>query len=474
VVIITEKVLTLMKINIWIKIVIPYTLLLAIVTVAISIITINIIYRRIDERIEGQMERATEVISSMRFLLSDDFLRNTKINDVVGADVIAFNTDGSVIATTIPRDNLNEVMSTLNLPDIKSSLYQNFSLIRDIKYQNKPYKVVYRQMDSELINQTNQTILTLMVSTEDIDQTKRQSAITVILVAISGLILVNAIGSVIAFSITVPVKKLVKVTERVTSGDLTVEADVRTRDEIGILAKSFNQMTRELKASRDKLVQSERLAVLGQIAAGIAHDIRNPLTSVKMIVQLLKRKSHDDDSKESLQVVLDEIDRLEIIVSGLLDFARPMELRLRPANVIDVMKEVVRLMAPNLRHRKIEISIDEANNELIHEVMIDTDRMKQVFMNIILNSMQAMPDGGKIIVRCVQDNDSIQINISDTGIGMSEEVLKHAYDPFFSAKSDGTGLGLTNVKKIIELHGGDIQIDSAENQGTKVIIKIKR
>jgi len=463
-----------MKINIWIKIVIPYTLLLAIVTAAISIITINIIYRRIDERIEGQMERAAEVISSMRFLLSDDFLRNTKINDVVGADVIAFNTDGSVIATTIPRDNLNEVMSILNLPDIKSSLYQNFSLIRDIKYQNKPYKVVYRKMDSELVNQTSQTILTLMVSTEDIDQTKRQSAITVILVAISGLILVNAIGSLIAFSITVPVKKLVKVTERVTSGDLTVEADVRTRDEIGILAKSFNHMTKELKASRDKLVQSERLAVLGQIAAGIAHDIRNPLTSVKMIVQLLKRKSHDDDSKESLQVVLDEIDRLEIIVSGLLDFARPMELKLRPANVIYVMKEVVRLMTPNLRHRKIEISVDEANNELIHEVMIDTDRMKQVFMNIILNSMQAMPDGGKIIIRCVQDSDSIQINISDTGIGMSEEVLKHAYEPFFSAKSDGTGLGLTNVKKIIELHGGDIQMDSAENQGTKVIIKIKR
>jgi signal transduction histidine kinase len=462
-----------MKINIWIKIVIPYTLLLAIVTVAISIITINIIYRRIDERIEGQIERAAEVISSMRFLLSDDFLRNTKINDVVGADIIAFNTDGSVIATTIPRDNLNEVMSTLNFPDIKSSLYQNFSLIRDIRYQNKPYKVVYRQMDSELANQTNKTILTLMVSTEDIDQTKRQSAITVILVAISGLILVNAIGSLIAFSITVPVKKLVKVTERVTSGDLTVEADVRTHDEIGILAKSFNQMTRELKASRDKLVQSERLAVLGQIAAGIAHDIRNPLTSVKMIVQLLKRKSQDDDSKESFQVVLDEIDRLEIIVSGLLDFARPMELRLRPANVIDVMKEVVRLMSPNLRHRKIEISVDEANNKQIQEVMIDIDRMKQVFMNIILNSMQAMPDGGKIIIRCVQDNDSIQINISDTGIGMSEEVLKHAYDPFFSAKSDGTGLGLTNVKKIIELHGGDIQINSTENQGTKVTIKIK-
>ena len=422
------------------------------------------------------MERAEEVISSMGFLLSDDFLKTTKINDVVGADVVAYNPDGSVIATTISRDSLNEVMSSLNLPDIKSSLSQNASLIRDIKYQNKPYKVIYRHLkDSEQTNQKNQTILTLMVSTEDIDQTKRQSAITIILVAISGLILVTAIGSLIAFSITAPVKELVKVTGRVASGDLAVEADVKTRDEIGTLARSFNQMTSELKTSRDKLVQSERLAVLGQIAAGIAHDIRNPLTSIKMIVQLLKRKLQDDDSKESLQVVLDEIDRLDIIVNGLLDFARPMELRLRSANVIDTMNEVIRLMEPNLRHRKIEIAKCEAITEQIQELMIDTDRMKQVFMNIIHNSMQAMPNGGKITIHFGydQDNDTIQIDISDTGIGMSEEVLKHAYDLFFSAKSNGTGLGLTNVKKIIELHSGDIQISSAENQGTKVTIRLK-
>jgi two-component system sensor histidine kinase HydH len=195
-----------------------------------------------------------------------------------------------------------------------------------------------------------------------------------------------------------------------------------------------------------------------------------------MIVQLLKRKLQDDE-KESLQVVLDEIERLEIIVSSLLDFAKPMELNLKSASVVDVMNDVLRLMEPNLRHRKIEIKnkADESSPEKIPEAMIDTDRMKQVFMNIILNSMQAMPDGGKLTICFGYDHESgiIQIKISDTGVGMSEEALKHAYDPFFSEKSGGTGLGLTNAKKIIELHDGDIQIDSAENQGIRVIIRLK-
>jgi len=274
---------------------------------------------------------------------------------------------------------------------------------------------------------------------------------------------------VIAYSITAPVKELVKVTEKVASGDLLAEAKVRTRDEIGTLAQSFNEMTRDLKTSRDKLVQSERLAAVGQLAAGIAHEIRNPLTSMKMTVQLLKRKQSDESGKESLQVVLDEINRLEIIVGGILDFARPMELTLEPANIANIINEVFRLMEPNLRHKKIEIE-RSMESQSIPEVLMDINRMKQVFMNIILNSAQAMPNGGKLKIYCRLDDNTVQAEIIDTGFGMTKETLDHVFDPFFSAKSGGTGLGLTNVKRIIELHRGKVYIDSVENQGTKVTI----
>jgi signal transduction histidine kinase len=228
-------------------------------------------------------------------------------------------------------------------------------------------------------------------------------------------------------------------------------------------------MTRELKTSRDRLVQSERLAAVGQLSAGIAHEIRNPLTSMKMTIQLLKRKLNDETVKESLHVVLDEINRLEIIVNGILDFARPMELTLEKANIANVIDEVLKLMKPNLTHKKIEI-IEEIESQSISETMIDINKMKQVFMNIILNSIQAMPNGGDLKVHYEQDNEAIKIEISDSGEGMSKDISDRVFEPFFSAKSGGTGLGLTNAKRIIELHKGEVFIDSIKDKGTKVTL----
>jgi len=484
------------KFSIQSKIVLPYTLLFAVVIVATSLITIGIVYRRMDERIEGQMEHMAEAISNMGFLLSDDFLSRIRVREVVGADIIAYNHDGQVTATTLDRDSVGALMAIIESPEVEETLSQpgNTSLIRNIRYLDQPYKVIYRQLEASYVGAGSKPgpTLSLIASTADIALAKRRSAMTIGLVAISGILLVAVVGSVIARSITAPVKQLVGVTEQVAAGDLTatvgegLNPSRTTRDEIGALANSFNQMTRELKKSRDKLVQSEKLAAVGQLAAGIAHEIRNPLTSIKMIVQLLGRRLQADETeRESIQAVLDEINRLEIVISGLLDFTRPMEMTLKPVDVTDVVNEVLKLMEADLRHRKIQLV--KHVDETLPEVMLDADRMKQVFMNVILNSMQAMPAGGTLIVKVTSqqstvnrgletsdyglETNEVQVEISDTGIGMSQEVLARAFEPFFSTKSGGTGLGLANVKKIIEQHGGSIQIESKEGQGTRAIIK---
>lgn len=451
--------------NIRLKIVLPYTLLFSIVIVVISLANLKVIYRRIDERIEEQMDREADVISSMNFILSDDFLRNIRISEVTGADVIIYRPDAEVIATTLSRDILEGLIPIIAISNIEHPI------IKDISYQNQPYKIAYRRFKE--LDTGKYAILALMASIEDINQAKKQSAITIGLVAISAIIMITIIGSIIAINITAPVKKLLNATERLASGDLNAEVNVKTKDEIGSLARSFDQMTRELKLSRDKLVQSEKLAAIGKLSAGIAHEIRNPLTSMKMIIQLLRKKFQQDESaKESLQIILNEIDRLELIISGFLDFARPLELSLKPTNIANVIAEVTSLMQANLKHRKIKLI--EKIDENIPEIMLDNNRMKQVLMNIILNSMQAMPEGGTITIQCHynQYEQRIYIEISDTGIGMSQNVLDHAFEPFFSAKSNGTGMGLANVKKIIDLHNGDIKIESAEGKGTRVIISL--
>lgn len=453
--------------NIRLKIVLPYTILFSIIIIAISIANLKVIYRRIDERIEKQMDREADVISSMNFMLSDDFLRNIRISEVTGADVIVYRPNNEVIATTLPRDILDELMPILALTDA------DYPLIKNISYKNKPYKVAYQRFKELDFDQY--AILALMASIDDINLAKKQSAINIALVAISAIIMITIIGSIIAINITAPVKKLLYATERLATGDLNTEVNVKTKDEIGLLARSFDQMTKELKLSRDRLVQSEKLAAVGKLAAGIAHEIRNPLTSMKMIVQLLRKKvQHDESAKESIQIILNEIDRLELIVSGFLDFAKPMELSLKPTKINDVISDVLKLMQDNLRHRKIKLVNKFEDN--LPEIMLDENRMKQVFMNIILNSMQAMPDGGMITIQCnyEQHEKKIYIEVSDTGIGMSQNVINHAFEPFFSSKSDGTGMGLANVKKIIELHNGSIKIESAEGKGTKVIISLDK
>lgn len=437
------------------KIVLPYTLLFSIVIIAVSLVTLSLIYKRMDERIEGQMDRAADVISSMNFILSDDFLKNIRISEVTGAEVILYRSSDEVIATTLSRDSLNELMMSINSEAGGKSLVK-------INYQGQQYKVAYRPFNE--LDKSGYATLALMVSTSDIDLAKRQSAITISIIAISGILLITAIGSIIAISITAPVKKLLEMTEKVASGDLDVRSMIKTHDEIGMLALSFDQMAEELKVSRDRLVQSERLAAIGQLSASVAHEIRNPLTSMKMILQLLKRKVDDE---KTVQIVLDEIDRIDIIVSGLLDFARNIELTLKLTNIKTVIDDVLRIMESNLRHRKIDIAkyIDP-----MPDIMLDENRMKQVFMNLILNSMQAMPNGGTITISCKYSERSVCIEVSDNGTGMTQDVLVHAFEPFFSAKSGGTGMGLSNVKRIIEQHGGNIKIESEENKGTKVTI----
>lgn len=459
------------RFNIQSKIVIPYAFLFTIVIVLISLITISIIYKRIDERMESQMERIAAAISNMGFILSDDFLKSINIDEVIGSHIITFKYDGAVISTTLSRDNIGEIISVIISSDIKEALSKanGKSLIRNVSYLGQPHKIIYRLLEAS--EDQDDIIISLIASTGDIALAKRRSAITIGLVAISGIFLMAMVGSIIARSITAPVKQLVRITERISSGDFNAEVKIQTRDEIGALANSFNQMTRELKISRDKLVQSERLAAVGQIAAGVAHEIRNPLTSIKMIAQLIKRRFQEDETgQKQIQAVLDEIGRLEIIINDLLDFARPMQLSLKPSNIAFVMEDVLNIMTSSLNHKKVELIKDIDNN--LPEVMIDINKMKQVFMNLILNSMQSMPDGGKLSIKCYKEHKSVIILIEDTGSGMSKETLSQAFDPFFSTKPGGAGLGLSNVKKILEQHGGKVHLKSQLGHGTRVIIEI--
>ena len=198
-------------------------------------------------------------------------------------------------------------------------------------------------------------------------------------------------------------------------------------------------MTRDLKASRDQLIQAERLATAGKMSASFAHEIRNPLSSMRMLAQMLMQKPEMSGEKhqQSLRYILEEIERIDNIVKGLMDFARPASLDLKQQPLTPILQDVLALMEANFAHHNIQLVLEVSPET--PEIQLDSDKLKQAFMNVVLNAMEAMPQGGVLRVSTFTEKDSIRIKVEDTGIGIAAEDLEHLFEPFFTRKTRGTG-----------------------------------
>nr|WP_051331028.1 EAL domain-containing protein [Aneurinibacillus terranovensis] len=227
----------------------------------------------------------------------------------------------------------------------------------------------------------------------------------------------------------------------------------------------------ERKKTEEFIRKSENLSVVGRMAAGFAHEIRNPLTSIKGFVQLLQKEV---DKPLYIDTILSEIHRMEDIVGEFLTLAKPQTHQMKEIDVMILLQQVFLLFETQAIMKNIEII--QENSLDFPRIYCDENQIKQVFIHILQNALEAMPDGGTIKVQMLwHDSDSIKFRFVDQGCGISEERMKHIAEPFFSTKEKGTGLGLTISKKIVQEHGGTINIESIVNQGTTVdvILPIK-
>jgi PAS domain S-box-containing protein len=226
----------------------------------------------------------------------------------------------------------------------------------------------------------------------------------------------------------------------------------------------------EKKKTEEQLRRQDKLAAVGQMAAGIAHEIRNPLTSMKGYAEFLQLDEKNEERREYLDIILDEADRINEIVEDFLVLAKPKIVQLKEQNIIPIIRNVVTLMEFEARKNSVRIHF-ECNYDTI-QAECDENRLKQVFLNFIKNGIEAMPNGGDLYVRTALNDGQIQISIHDTGVGIPEDKLKNIGDPFFTTKKNGNGLGLMVSFKIIESHNGKIYVESEINKGTtfKVIL----
>lgn len=283
-----------------------------------------------------------------------------------------------------------------------------------------------------------------------------------------------------------PIKKMTDVMGEVESGNFNAMVDVKSRDEIGRLGASLNSMIEKLRATKEEaetyhreLVQrADRMATLGELASGIAHEIRNPLAGIYGAIQVIADDlPKEDDRRPVIDEVQKQIQRLEKLVKDLLNYAKPVHAKYLPTNMNQLVTKVLSFFLSK-QGPSAGIKIEKKLFESLPALMVDAGSMEQVFLNIVLNAQKAMPKGGVLTVSTRflnqqnQDQGEMQIIFEDTGIGIRKEHLPKIFDPFFSTRSDGTGLGLSITRNIIEQHGGRIEVESEVNVGTKVTITL--
>ena len=226
----------------------------------------------------------------------------------------------------------------------------------------------------------------------------------------------------------------------------------------------------DIKALTDQLIRADRLAAMGELTAGVAHEVRNPLGVIRASVQLLEDANSDRARvEEAAEVIKQEIDRLDRVIKALLDFGRPSKPTLVRADLNEVIEDVV-LFTARFASRS-DVAIESQLAEDLPRVLGDPDQLKQVFLNLVTNAVQAMVDGGTITISTCAQNEYVEVQVADDGPGIAERDLPKVFDPFFTKRAEGTGLGLTIVHRIIDEHDGHIEVES-DQSGTVFTVSL--
>jgi len=240
------------------------------------------------------------------------------------------------------------------------------------------------------------------------------------------------------------------------------------------LERRVDQRTAELIETHKRLVHQERIAALGRAAAQVAHEVKNPLAGLLLYALHLKSKAANFSQSEAALVdkIVNTINHLNSRVEQILGFARPVNLKLRSGDLSQIVTDVLELVRPQLLANKVEVSLSLVQQPA--SVMLDESSLRGALMNLLLNAIAAMPDGGKLTINVTGIDEMLRLEITDTGQGMAEEVAKKVFEPFYTTKEHGLGLGMPYAKKIIEQHGGTISLNSQVGEGTRIQIELPK
>lgn len=282
--------------------------------------------------------------------------------------------------------------------------------------------------------------------------------------------LLAGIGAVLGARRTLrPLRGLAESAKAIARGQYSQRVDVRTPDEIGALASEFNLMAEAIEERERRLIQTERLAAAGRVSAQVAHEVRNPLSAISLNTEMLEDELPEGatESRRLLGAIRREVERLEGITEEYLQFARLPAARLEREDLRELVDSLLDFLHEDLAGQRIEVRRELAPVPL---VLGDDAQLRQAFLNLIRNAREAMPEGGRLTVRTGVRDGQVEVAVEDTGPGIGDEEISRIFDPFFSTKAGGTGLGLPITRRILTEHGGRVTVEGRVGEGARFTV----
>ena len=305
------------------------------------------------------------------------------------------------------------------------------------------------------------------------ERAERRSAVLIVIYSLIAAT-VGLGATLIGQRLLAPIRVLTEGVKAVAGGDLTRKVEVRSRDELGLLAREFNAMAASLDRQRSDLLRAERLAAVGRISAQITHEIRNPLNAIGLNAELLAEElagaDVSADARALVQAIGREVDRLNAVSEEYLRFARLPKPAFGPEDANEIVSGLAEFLRPEMAAARVELRLDLASG--LPPVRADEGQLRAALMNLLRNSREAMPQGGTISVATREAEASVEVEVRDTGAGIPAEALPRIFDAFYSTKEKGTGLGLAFTQQVVQEHGGAIRCESVPGRGTTFAVRL--
>ncbi len=378
--------------------------------------------------------------------------------------------------------NADEIIASTNPTKIGSSvspkkkeLIIKAELGEPVSKEGKAYNVIVPVIAGE----AHYGYIHLKINAEDVSKLLKQNLIKRLLVSLLVFGLGIGIAVFLSLRYTRPIQCLVEASKKVASGDFNLNLPVDRKDEIGNLTENFNFMVRRLRENKrleERLREAEHLSTVGELSRSIAHEIRNPLNFISLSIDHIREKYKPDYDRDPagfeslMSSIKHEIYRLNKLVTDFLDYGRPLRLNLQKIDFNRMLNETVEIVKAKADAERVLII---KAYDFISDIAVDPELMKTCILNVLINSIEAMPGGGTLTIKTEKNDGQFKISISDTGAGVAKENILKIFEPFFTTKKDGLGLGLATTKRIIEEHGGKIDFDSWDGKGSTVTISLK-